>query len=162
MHHFRGGQPSVDDFIHLFPPGGRLVAAAIERRLPELAHPSVEAQHRGQVARHRVLAVIPAHHRTQPFPSSGNGLVQSIPEFLFDLPELRAHPLADRLPEHDVFASGSGHVTDGGEPEEAEGFRFTLSPSFAFHRRWAAELDESGLFRMKTQIELYETLPQLG
>ena len=71
MHHFRGGQPSVDDFIHLFPPGGRLVAAAIERRLPELAHPSVEAQHRGQVTRHRVVAVIPAQPPHAAIPQFG-------------------------------------------------------------------------------------------
>jgi hypothetical protein len=55
-----------------------------------------------------------------------------------------------------------GHVTDVREPEEAEGFQFALSPLFAFHRRLAAELDESGLFRMKTQIELHEALPQFG
>ena len=110
-HDFRARQPPVDDLIHPPPPGLRLVAAAVEPRLPELADPPVEAHHRGQVARHRMVAVLPAHHCPQPSPGLGDGLAHSIPQSLPDLLELRSHPLADRLPVHDEFASGSGHVT---------------------------------------------------
>ena len=55
-----------------------------------------------------MVAILPARHSPQPSPGLGDGVAHSIPEFFFDLLELRPDALADRLPEPDEFTSGPG------------------------------------------------------
>jgi hypothetical protein len=48
-----------------------------------------------------------------------------------------------------------------GEAQEREGLRFPFAPLFSFVRRIAAELDQTGLVRVKFQAELRQPFLEL-
>jgi hypothetical protein len=55
-----------------------------------------EGRHRVGVAGHGVVSAVPSHHACQPLPLLGDGMMPASLELVFDLSQLRPHPLRDR------------------------------------------------------------------
>src|SRR6266699_6471130 len=91
--------------------------------------------------------------RRQPFPCSGDWLVHSLSQFLLDGLESCPHAVPSRFPLDEETASPR-FSADEHETQELEGFRLAKAAPLAVLRRIAAELDKTGLVRMKRQREL--------
>ncbi len=107
------------------------------------------------------VVVIPAgDHAPQPSSLFGDRRVPPPPEFLLELMQLGAHPVASRLPPKQE-AAAPGASADMREPQEVETLRLAQTTPLAVRRRRAAELDEARLFLMQRERELRHPLVQL-
>src|ERR1019366_8822981 len=111
---------------------------------------------RGQcqaIGRHGMIGKIAGDDLSKPFPCFRDGPVCSSLQRFLDLPELRTHAVPTCLPPDPEVAS-SGFIANEHEPQELEGLRFGTSALLAVLGRKAAELNQTGLVRMKRQREL--------
>src|ERR1700687_5546780 len=107
---------------------------------------SKRAQRRA-VGRHGVVSEIAGDDLAEPFPGLRDRHVPSLSQPFLDLPQLRAHAVATRLP-LDLEIASPGFAADQHEPQKVEGLRLAEPTLLAVLRRMAAELDQAGLVRM--------------
>src|SRR5262249_18487059 len=84
--------------VHALPFNADSLASAAQRLPPIPGNPIAECLKPFPVAGNRVIVEVAVHDRPQPLPRRGNRIVHSLPQLLQDLLQLRAHPLAYRLP----------------------------------------------------------------
>src|SRR5271165_4588854 len=105
------------------------------------------------VGRHGEVIEVAADHLPQPFPLRGYRLVHAPSQFLLDGLQLRPHAVASGLPLDEELARPR-LAADEGEAQEVEGLRLAEPAPLAVRRCEAAELDQTGLVRMKRQRKL--------
>ena len=112
---------------------------------------------RARRSRRGALAPRCASHR----PCSGMGRCRRRMSSVFDLAQLRPHPLRDRdAPEHEPSAPGL--PADVREAEEVERLRLPEAPRLPVLGGEPPELDQPRLLGMQLQAELREPLAQVG
>ena len=97
------------------------------------------------------------HHASQPFALFRDGLVPTLPELVFDLPQLRPHSLRDRDPPQPE-PSMLGLPTEMREPKEIERLRLPETTSRSAPGGMPSELDQPGLVRVQLQPKLRKPL----
>src|SRR6266704_7015552 len=121
--------------------------------MPEDGDVIAECADRRAVGRYGMIREESGDDLRQPFPCSGDWLVHSLSQFLLDGLESCPHAVPSRFPLDEETASPR-FSADEHETQELEGFRLAKVAPLAVLRRMAAELDETGLVRMKRQREL--------
>jgi hypothetical protein len=101
------------------------------------------------------------HHASQPFALFRDGLVPTLPELVFDLPQLRPHSLRDRDPPQPE-PSMLGLPTEMSEPKEIERLRLPETTSRSAPGGMPSELDQPGLVRVQLQPKLRKPLTKVG
>src|SRR5262249_1401911 len=143
-------------------PGDTMTLTAPSKRLTPIAeytfakHP----QH-AHVARHSIIPIMPRKHTLEPCPKLPDGPVQPLPQGLFDLLQLPAEPLGDRLAPHRKLALPR-LATDMREAEKVKGFRFPLATSLAPFTGPTPELNEARLVRVQCEVKPVEACPQVA
>jgi hypothetical protein len=121
--------------------------------MPEDGDVIAECADRRAVGRHGVIREESRDDLHQPFPCIGDWPVHALPQLLLDGLKSCTHAVPSRFPLDEESASPR-FSADEHETQELEGFRFAKATPLAVLRRVAAELDKTGLVRMKRQREL--------
>jgi len=157
-----GRQPPFVDPAHPCPGQAlALLAATPQRFEPVPGELVTEGLDCLAVARHAVVGHVPAHHAGQPAALHRNGLMHAPPQLVFNLLQLRPHPLGDRDPLHPELPALRRRA-DMREPEKVERFRLALAPGCPVAGGEPPELDQPGLVRVQFEPELREPLAQPG
>jgi hypothetical protein len=101
------------------------------------------------------------HHASQPFALFRDGLVPTLHELVFDLPQLRPHSLRDRdapQPEPSML----GLPAKVREPKEIKRLRLPETTSRSAPGGMPPELDQPGLVRVQLQPKLRKPLTKVG
>jgi hypothetical protein len=107
---------------HTLPVQSCALTAVPKRPTPMPRHLTTEHPDRLAISGHGVVGEVPSHHASQPLPLHEDRLMPAPREFLFDLPQLRPHPLRDRdALEHETPVPGPR--TDVCETQEMERLR---------------------------------------
>src|SRR5206468_2983086 len=160
MHHASRRQPPGRQAVHALPVQAGALAAAPQLRLPVPCHLGAERRHRLAVAGHGVVGAVPAHHAAQPPPLLRDRLMPALPQLVFDLRQLRPHPLRDRDAPHPK--TPVPHLrADMREAEEVERLRFPGAPLLPVRGGEPPELDQPRLAGVQLQPELREPLAQV-
>jgi hypothetical protein len=85
-------KPAINEPIHSFPGDPLPAPAHSERVVPVAANLKSKALDGLCICRHSVIANKSAHHRAEPFPLLGNGLVPAPAQFGLDLLKFPAYP----------------------------------------------------------------------
>ena len=152
-------EPAADEPLHPIPGQSSLLAAPAKDAMPVVTDREAEVGQGVPVARHSVVADVPAHDGPQPRAGFRHGGVHAPPQLGFHLAQLGLQPFANRLPKNQK-ASLARPAADVREAEEVEGFRFTQTGALPVLGRVAAELQQARLFRVQLQLELAHTLLQ--
>lgn len=120
------GQPAVDDPAHLRPRRAVPLASALERAPPQVSDMMLEGAQGRDVGGYGVVVIPAGDHASQPSSLFGDRRVPPPSEFLLELMQLGAHPVASRLPPKQE-AAAPGASTDMREPQEVETLRLSLS-----------------------------------
>ena len=155
-------KPAINKPIHSFPGDPLPTPAHSERVMPVATDLKSKALEGLCICRHPVIAYKSAHHRAEPFPLLGNGLVPAPAQFDLDLLQFPAHPFLgcpanDRI--HPVASLLPANVR---ETQEVECLRPTLAAPETVRGRVRPKLDQARLFRMQRQTELLESLLEFG
>ena len=153
-------KPLVDQTIHAFPRESGFLAASHQRAVPEPSHLKAECLDGRAVHWYSVVPNMPAHHRLEPRPNIGHGVVHSLSQFVFHLFELGSKPFLDGLPNHREFPVAPFLPADVREAKEVERLRFSLSAFLPVFSRIRAKLQKPRLFGMQFQLELLESFRQ--
>ncbi len=146
------GQPAVDDPAHLRPCRAVLLASAPERAQPQVSDVMQEGAQGRDVGGYGVVIIPARDHALQPSSLFGDRQVPPSPEFLLEVMQLGAHPVAPRLPPKQE-AAAPGAPADMRETQEVERLRLAQTAPFAVARCEAAKLDEARLFLMQRERE---------
>src|SRR5262245_43020296 len=139
-----------------------MALTAPSKRLTPIAEDTFakHPQH-AHVARHSIIPIMPRQHTLEPCPKLPDGPVQPLPQGLFDLLQLPAEPLGDRLAPHRKLARPR-LATDMREAEKVKGFRFPLATSLAPVTCPTPELNEARLVRVQFEVKPVEACPQVA
>ena len=85
-------KPAINEPRHSFPGDAPPAPAHSERVVPVAADLKSKVLDSLRICRHSVIAHKSAHHRSEPFPLSGNGLVPTPAQLGLDLLKFPAHP----------------------------------------------------------------------
>jgi len=157
-----GRKPAVNEPIHSFPGDPFPAPAHFERMVPVMAYLKSKVLDGLQVGRHPVIANKSAHHRAEPFPLLGNGLVPAPAQFGLDLLKFPAHPFLGCPANDRIHPIASLLPTNVGEAQEVECLRPILAAPETVRSRVRPKLDQPRLFRMQRQTELLESLLEFG
>ncbi len=91
-------EPPRRETVHPVPVQVAELAAALQSRAPVPGRLCPEGPDGPDVAGHRVVGHVAAYHAAQPPPLLRDGLVPALLELVFDLFQLRPHPLRDGDP----------------------------------------------------------------
>ncbi len=120
------GQPAVDDPAHLRPRRAIPLASALQRAPPQVSDVMLKGAQSRDVGGHGVVIAPAGDHALQPSPLFGDRRVPPPPEFLLEVMQLGAHPVASRLPPKQE-AAAPGAPADMREAQEVERLRLSLS-----------------------------------
>ena len=152
-------KPSADESLHTLPLDASLLAPSFERVMPEVADREAEVSQCVPVARHSEVSDMPTHNGLQPLDDFRNRVMHKPPQLDLDPLQRRLHAPANRLPKHHE-PTRPRLAADVLEAEEIEGLRLTQTSAFSVGRRMASELDQSRLFRVQFQLELFHSFFQ--
>jgi hypothetical protein len=155
-----GRQPTFYQASHSIPTDVAVLAAARERLVPKQACPKSERAQRGAVHGHSVIADVSTNDRPQPLTYFRDGVVHASSEFVFYLPQLRLHPLTNRLPQHRVVFVASRLPADIREAKEGKRFRLSVSTLLPVSGREPPELQKSRFVGVQFQAELPKPLSE--
>ena len=153
-------EPPRRETVHPVPVQVASLAAAPQSRAPVPGHLSPEGPDGPDVAGHRVVGHVAAHHAAQPPPLLRDGLVPALPELVFDLFQLRPHPLRDGDPP-DLETSCPRLPADVREAEETGRLRLPGAPLLPVRGGEPPELDQPRLARVQLQGEPREPVAEV-
>ena len=153
-----GRKPAINKPIHSFPADPLWAPAHSERVMPVAADLESKVANALCICRHPVIANESAHHRAEPFPLSGNGLVPAHAQFGLDLLQFPAHPFLGCPANDRIHPIASLLPADMRETQEVECLRPTLSALNAIRSRVRPEFDQPRLFRMQRKAGLRRPL----
>src|SRR5262245_2452391 len=123
-------QPLGCEGVYPLPGDTMALTAPSERLTPIAEYTFAKHPQHAQVARHTIIPIMPREHAFEPCPKPPDGPVHPLTQGLFDLLQLLAEPLGDRLAPHRKLARPR-LTTDVRKAEKVEGFRFPLATPLA-------------------------------
>ena len=95
-------KPAIKERADAVPTDVRPLASLTKRVSPHAPQPMPKGLHRSEISRHSVVLIETLRNAPQPCPDLVQRLVHPGPQLLFDLLQLRHHPLVRRLsPDHE-------------------------------------------------------------
>ncbi len=153
-------EPAVDVLLHAVPGDVGLVTAEVQGALPEPSDTPAKAVQRSNVERHAAVPHVSFHDTSEPLPDHWDRVVYPPSQLAFDLRELSPHSLLDRPTFHPKFPRSPSR-TDVRESEKVKGPGFPWPAIRVILDGVATKLHEPGLFRMKLESEVLQSLLQL-
>src|SRR5579872_41345 len=147
-------QPAFNESFHsVLPVDSSVLAPPFKDSVPVRAHGKAEVGQGITITRYSVVANMPAHDRSQPRAYLWNRVMHALPQFGFDLLQLRLPAFTDGVPYHRKPPL-LGRPADMRESQKVESLRFPLATPLLVVRRMASKLQQSCLLRVQFQAEL--------
>jgi hypothetical protein len=100
MEHARLRKPSVSQGKGTLPGDRAFLAAAAKCVPPKPNRSFPEYAKTVEVPRYRIVVEVALHDRSEPLSGLAYGIMHSLAELVFNLPQLRPHAFADRIAPH--------------------------------------------------------------
>src|SRR6185437_525846 len=112
-----------NQMIHKQPQRAISLTTAAKRTHPENLHMMAEADQSSRVGGNGVIRKVSPHHLCEPLSLLWDRFMSPPPQLFLEGFQLRAHPIAARLP-FELEAAGAAAAADMGKAQEVERLRF--------------------------------------
>ena len=154
-------QPLGGEGVYPLPGDTMALTAPSECLTPRAEYTGATHPQHTQVARHSIIPIMPREHTLEPCSKRPDGPGHPLPQGLFDLLQLLAEPLGDRLAPHRNLARPR-LTTYGRQTENGTGCRFPLATSLAPFACPTPARKEACLVRMPCEVQSVAAFPQVA
>ena len=140
--------PALGKRSESIPGHATLLTTAPKRQPPVVRNLVSEPSHAASVSGNRVVVEVSLNHRSEPLASLLNRIVLTGKQELLNLPQLRTHPFARRLPQDHKVPFLARLPAQVREPEKVERLWFLLSTLLPVSFGMAPELNQTRLVRV--------------